>query len=708
MSSSAPAEGSRAGGAVAVLVGTLSFKLTTTIGLLQGAIPATSIVAAFLGGFLADAVIAAVLLLAAQRLPRAAFVVGVVVGLVAACQSYFALAYGGPATWHLLAYGGAVDVKLLQREAVVAVVVAVVTVVVAALLLRRFVRGVAVVAGVLVGGGIVGSVVGVDTTLGLSRSPIMALLPARTRHVVVDGRAGRERVDGVRAPIVTTGVAPKHVVLFVSESTASRFVDDSTMPTLMALAADHGLRFDDHVAESPVSIKALFALMCGLPPLPEATLETTAIPRIACGSLPEALSSSGFAAGLFHGGYFAFTDKLAFFNERGFSTTIDGENTRFRDTRWHNGWGVDDRAIVDEALAFLDARSDPRAPSFVVVVPLIPHHEYFLPPDAATPFGDASLLSRYKNGLRFADDNLRRLVDGYKQRGLYDDSLFVVVGDHGEAFDEHPHNRLHGGFVFEENLRAPLVLHSPRALPAGAQRSRRASSHADVAATILDLVDVDQPTRTPALQAIAGQSLVADGYVPKATAHFTSYPDRRVAWRAWPFKQIVDDDRAVAFDLDADPRERIALPADDTVTRRLEQVLAQTATALTTAPRLDDGYLDRAAKAASLAVRDTRVFNMVRRCIPFRADATNAVVVTLPTLSPPATSIGIGIDDPSRMRKLGAIEATINTADENVVVVVDSVFETSSRVLRVPPQSSLTVTIAPSAKRPAGCLWVTP
>ena len=50
------------------------------------------------------------------------------------------------------------------------------------------------------------------------------------------------------------------------------------------------------------------------------------------------------------------------------------------------------------------------------------------------------------------------------------------------------------------------------------------------------------------------------------------------------------------------------------------------------------------------------------------------------------------------------------TGTDGVVVEldVDSVFDSSSRVARVAPQSSLTVTIAPSPKAPTGCLWVTP
>ena len=726
MSSSAPAEGRpapRAFGVVAVLVGVLCFKLATVIGLLQGDVPCVSVLyAVMVGGVGVEAVVAALLLALSSRLPRVANVGGGVVGTVCALQVYFALTLGGPATWHLLSYRTAVDPSLLVPTTIATTAAAVFVVVMSALIFRNTsARVLIALLAVLLLGSAVGRAIDDDANrrLGLSRSPLWAFLPV----VASDDRDDLDRVDSAdvidpediaarSAPVQVLDQAPKHVVLFVSESTADRFVDVDTMPTLMSLANNHGLRFTDHVAESPVSIKALFSLLCGLPPVPESTLETTSIPRIACGSLPESLSAAGFNAGLFHGGYFAFTDKLALFNERGFEVLVDGENIADRARHWKNGWGVDDRALVDEALSFLDHRADKNAPSLIVVVPLIPHYEYFLPPDAPRPFGDASLLARYKNGLRFADGVLARLVDGYKARGLYDDSVFVVVGDHGEAFDEHPRNRLHGGFVYEENLRAPLIIHSPRALPPGAQTSSRPSSHADVMATILDLVDVDGLPQTPQLAAIAGQSLIAPSFTPRATIHFTSFPDRRIAWRGPRLKLIADDNGSELFDVRLDPHERRPLyePRVSAALRsRAQQVLDERTAILKNAPVVNDGYLARAARAAHLELREVRVFNIARRCVPFRSSASADVVVTLPVLDPPATAVGFGIDDVSRQQRRGALHATI-TSDNTLIgaVDVDSVFETSSVVLTTTPLTSLTLTIAPSPKAPSGCLWVTP
>jgi hypothetical protein len=232
-----------------------------------------------------------------------------------------------------------------------------------------------------------------------------------------------------------------------------------------------------------------------------------------------------------------------------------------------------------------------------------------------------------------------------------------------------------------------------------------------VRATILDLVDVTAPART-ALVSIAGQSLIASNYTPRASVHFTSYPDARFAWRGPRKKLLVDDDsdRRTLCDIRADPAERRALRGNtDAFAQAARATLDARRSVLEQAARLDDTYLERVAATAHLEVREVRVFNMARRCLPFRAHVSDDVVLTLPALSPPATRVGFGIDDASRQQHRGALQARINTGDVRLADLdVDSVFERSSTVATIAPATQLTVTIAPSAKQASGCVWVAP
>ena len=118
-------------------------------------------------------------------------------------------------------------------------------------------------------------------------------------------------------------------------------------------------------------------------------------------------------------------------------------------------------------------------------------------------------------------------------------------------------------------------------------------------------------------------------------------------------------------------------------------------------------WLERAAAAAGLPVSEQRVFNMARRCVPFSTSTTTETVLSFPALSPPASSIGIGVLDGSRAAKRGALHATIEGVEG--VVIVDDEFLSSSRVLSLPqPRSSVTVRVAPNPRGARGCVWLAP
>jgi arylsulfatase A-like enzyme len=67
----------------------------------------------------------------------------------------------------------------------------------------------------------------------------------------------------------------------------------------------------------------------------------------------------------------------------------------------------------------------------------------------------------------------------------------VILSDHGEEFGEHGRFQ-HGGAVFEESLRVPLLFYGPGRIPAG-RRIDAPVSLIDIAPTLLDLVGVARP-----------------------------------------------------------------------------------------------------------------------------------------------------------------------------------------------------------------------
>jgi arylsulfatase A-like enzyme len=85
------------------------------------------------------------------------------------------------------------------------------------------------------------------------------------------------------------------------------------------------------------------------------------------------------------------------------------------------------------------------------------------------------------------DAQIGHFVDGLKQRGLWDHSLFVLTSDHGEEFGEHGSLR-HGRTLWDEQLRVPLLIHWPEGV-----RPPHASTAGllDIPPTILSMAGAD-------------------------------------------------------------------------------------------------------------------------------------------------------------------------------------------------------------------------
>ena len=82
---------------------------------------------------------------------------------------------------------------------------------------------------------------------------------------------------------------------------------------------------------------------------------------------------------------------------------------------------------------------------------------------------------------------LENLFDQYRRLGLYDDTIFVLYGDHGEGFREHHGRYMHGDTIYEEGIRIPLIIHDPKRLQSG-ELVEGLSSQIDVLPTVLEML----------------------------------------------------------------------------------------------------------------------------------------------------------------------------------------------------------------------------
>jgi hypothetical protein len=112
------------------------------------------------------------------------------------------------------------------------------------------------------------------------------------------------------------------------------------------------------------------------------------------------------------------------------------------------------------------------------------------------------LFNRYRNAVAYADHLVGRAIGMLEARGLLDDTIVLVTGDHGEEFWEHGHWSHNSAFT-PEQLRVACILHVP-----GHEHAEHThpTSHQDVAPTFMELLGVENPASDYA----HGHSLLED------------------------------------------------------------------------------------------------------------------------------------------------------------------------------------------------------
>ena len=100
----------------------------------------------------------------------------------------------------------------------------------------------------------------------------------------------------------------------------------------------------------------------------------------------------------------------------------------------------------------------------------------------------SSYVRRYDGEVRFTDHQVGALLGGLALAG-HEDTLVVLVADHGESLTEHDELLQHGWFVYDTTARVPLVFAWPGQIGVGA-RVRTQMCTVDIVPTILDLVGV--------------------------------------------------------------------------------------------------------------------------------------------------------------------------------------------------------------------------
>lgn len=339
-----------------------------------------------------------------------------------------------------------------------------------------------------------------DVPPGLVAHPITAAWAAKPKPRVTNLTVAADDVipelaapAGALLPAIGVPRAQKkNVILYFLESTPASVIGKSISgkeltPHLNRLR-ERSLYFSRHYANFPLSINAFYNAFCSAYALPDGAWISLALPDFPVPCLSEILKKHGYRTAALHAGYLGYAKQKRFMQKRGFDLLRDAETLKVPPYEKGMGpWGAaDERALIQPLADFAAAGEQP---FLAILFAFAPHHPYSTPedyPGFITPEADVKKQQRrFYNSLHFADAAFGTILAALENKGVLKDTILIVVGDHGEAFYEHPGNYNHPFFLYEENVHVPLFVWFDGVKPAVVDR---VTSHVDILPSVLDLL----------------------------------------------------------------------------------------------------------------------------------------------------------------------------------------------------------------------------
>ena len=325
-------------------------------------------------------------------------------------------------------------------------------------------------------------------------------------------------------------------------------------PNLDALAA-RGARFADATAPAPLTLPSHASLLTGLDVerhrvrhngLFALSPDATTLAEIL---RPAGLRTGAFVAsavlaprqGLDHG-----------FERYGFPEAAGDAGLFF----------LSDRPATEVNAEFLAWQQQAPAAPFFAFLHYMEAHSPYEPPE---PARSAHLDDPYQGEIATLDRALGELFAQLKSRGALDDTVIIIVADHGEDLGDHGEGT-HGIFVYQSTLHVPFIVAGPGVKASLALEEPVAL--VDVMPTVLTALGLpaqapcDGVDLWPALSAgkalDAKRELVAETFVPRYDYGWSELRAPRSG-----STKLIEAPRPELYELSSDPGERKDLAATD-------------------------------------------------------------------------------------------------------------------------------------------------
>ena len=245
----------------------------------------------------------------------------------------------------------------------------------------------------------------------------------------------------------------RNVVFIIEEScTAARLTrqgsEEVLMPHLDKLI-NEGIYFENLYSAGTHTCNAIYALVTSLPGFVDKHPMQDGLER-PLNTIFSQVYSRGELKTLFYVTHGPNYDNLrSFLTTQGFERLMSRNNYGVETSKM---WGVDDHIMFDYALEDIDAEWKMGNSIAAVLLTCSNHSPYDPPMDVGF---SPTTTDPESQAVEYADWAINRFLEMAKQKMWFDETLFIIVGDHGRAVTS--------DFVIPESINhVPLLLYSPK------------------------------------------------------------------------------------------------------------------------------------------------------------------------------------------------------------------------------------------------------
>lgn len=302
------------------------------------------------------------------------------------------------------------------------------------------------------------------------------------------------------------------------------------------MLAEKGVVFTRAFANTSTTLPSHSNILLGVSPLYHGVHENSYfVVREELLTLAEHLKHYGYSTGAFVG---AFPLERRFGLDQGF----DAYDDSFERKNFEKLSSAEKKAevVVQNALQWLRKQESP----WFLWIHCWDPHEPYEPPQ---PFKSEYEKNPYDGEVAYVDSVLGGFFNFLSEKKLFQDTLVILTGDHGESLGEHG-EKTHGMFAYNSTLWIPLIVVSP-----GVRSGRVGEyvSHVDIFPTVCDLLQLKKPSFLQGrslLPALKGKKMASRPiyfeslypYYSKGWAPIRGYIHKKIKFIESPVPELYD------------------------------------------------------------------------------------------------------------------------------------------------------------------------